>query len=140
MLDKLDFDLVIKSRSDTLNESLARWTQAKDKFESGAWTFDQFLEGSGVDDIVGQKKLLDLDKIRQNFQPIQVQLDNSEVLKMFEAGTGISTGLGGMGPAGQAPPPQPQQNGNSPNGPEQALLRSPEGPSGGTSPIARTMP
>ena len=137
MLNELDFDLVIKSRTDTLNEALARWTMGKDKKKEGAYTTEQMLESAGIDDIVGQLKLLDLENIRRNFSPIQVQLDNSEVLKMFEAGTGISTGLGGMGPAEQQPP---LSNGASPNGPEQSFLRRAEGPSGGTSPIARTMP
>ena len=120
----VDFDIVITSKSETLQEQGARYLQATDKKDKGAWTEEQWLRDSGVDDVEGQLELLDLQKIRQNFAPLQAQLDNLEVLRLYEAGTGISVGgaLGGLGPPpGQPASPQGQNGSVAPT----AVMGSP---------------
>jgi hypothetical protein len=104
----LDFDIVITSKSETLQEQGARYLQAKDKRAEGLWTLEQELRDSGVDDVEGQLELLDLQQIRQNFAPQQAMLDNLEIVRIFESATGISLG----GALGGVPPPQQPQNGN----------------------------
>ena len=106
----LDFDIVITTKSETLQEQGARYLQATDKKEKGAWTTEQWLRDSGVDDVEGQLELLDLEKKRKDFAPHETMIANMEILRLFEAGLGISV----VGMFGGAPPsaPQPQQNGN----------------------------
>ena len=139
LLEELDFDIIVRTKAETLAEEERNFYLAEKKYAAGVISFEQFLRASGTDDIEGQLELLDLEKIRKNFEPHQAMLDNAEIIRIFEAGTGISTGMN----AQTAPPTQPSQGqggpplGASPNSGRVPNLAQAESPGSSSTPMMR---
>jgi hypothetical protein len=143
-----DFDLIVRTKSETLAEQKDRWMLGWDKFVHGVLDEEQLFREAGIDDIEGQKQRIDLMNIRQGFAPHQQMLDATFIMQSFKTATGIdlqalaaSVPMGGSGP-GTAPPNGQQPYQNSTTQPQNSETRMQsdrrfvapaQGPAGGAS-------
>lgn len=88
MLSNYDFDILLKTESQTVAEEGARWLQAVDKHTRGVFTTHQLYEAAGIFDVELQDELLYADMIRGMLLPTEMQLAKGLVLMKASAQTG----------------------------------------------------
>ena len=150
-----DFDMVLKTSSQTLAEAGARWLQAKDKYFTGIFTVKDLMKEADIFDVEAQVDLLYAESVVEDMAAVETRMQEAYLVHKASAETGLDFNQfmtqpvnGSPAGSGQQVPPQ---NGGSPGGgsngsvqqlPPNALMgRSMnqaviEGPSGGASPLA----
>jgi hypothetical protein len=88
----LNFDLQVRTKSETLAEEGARWLQAKDQHMYGVLTTDQLLRAAGTDDIQGQKEALRMEEIRADVQPLITEIRRRRIIQKASVRTGMDFG------------------------------------------------
>lgn len=101
----MDFDLLIRTKSETLAEENMRWMIMKDKKAAGAATEENLIKSAGFDDVEGQKRLLRADQIRADAEPLVRAMRNLRLVQRVSAVTGMDftaiAQMAGMGQPGQ---------------------------------------
>jgi len=87
-----NFDLQVRTKSETLAEEGARWLQAKDQHMYGVLTTDQLLRAAGTDDIQGQKEALRMEEIRADVQPLITEIRRRRIIQKASVRTGMDFG------------------------------------------------
>ena len=88
MLEEYDFDILLKTESQTVAEEGARWLQAKDKYLSGVFTVEQLFEAAGIFDVELQKRLMYAQNIREFLHSTEMAMAQGLALTRASAYTG----------------------------------------------------
>ncbi len=118
MLDSFEFDIVLKTESETIQEEVARWNLAKDKWHEGVLTPEELIRAAGERDVERKKQELKVAQIRAELDPDLRPLRLEYVKRRLEVRSGLQFGMvgaPGMPGAAGAAPGTAGQNGATPS-------------------------
>jgi len=101
LLESIDFELQIKTESETLAEQNARYLLWSAMYDKGIATVDDVMKAAGIRDVERQKRLLYKQRLRQIDQPQREQAQLMIINRIRQSLTGLDLGTN---PAAPAPP------------------------------------